>query len=204
MLQISKDVPNFKADPNGVAQTIPSVRFFSQCVRLNKPCIFEALAKSWPAFQSWRTNKVDNSTGTAYLEELLGAEQEVRAFRNPPASAFLQEGYSFKRANELLLKYGDFVKQVKDESEPGLVVIKDSRRKSKGEGGHAEVGDLELKKLMDDITMPDFYKDISELEGIDFMQGSYMIEKPHYEKREQLMCLVDGRMDIKLVPHFNR
>lgn len=36
------------------------------------------------------------------------------------------------------------------------------------------------------------------------MQGSYLIEKPHYVKREQLMCLIDGQMDIKMVPHFNR
>lgn len=57
---------------------------------------------------------------------------------------------------------------------------------------------------MPDIAFPEFYKEIAELEGIEFMQGSYMIEKPHYERREQLMCIIDGMMDIKMVPHFNR
>ena len=91
VLQISNDVPSFKADPNGVAQNVPSVRFFSQCVRLNKPCIFEALAKQWPAYQKWNTlNKVDQednnnnngTTGLGYLEGLLGGDQEVLTFQN--------------------------------------------------------------------------------------------------------------------------
>jgi hypothetical protein len=57
---------------------------------------------------------------------------------------------------------------------------------------------------MDDIILPDFYKDIAELEGITFIQGSYLIEKPHYDRKEQFVCLIDGRMDMRLVPHFNR
>ena len=61
-----------------------------------------------------------------------------------------------------------------------------------------------LGKLLGDVIIPDFYRDISELEGVDFMQATYMIEKPHYEKREQLLCLVDGMMDLRMVPHFNR
>jgi len=57
---------------------------------------------------------------------------------------------------------------------------------------------------MQDIIIPDFYKDISELEGFELIQGTYLIEKPHYEKREQLICMIDGEMEIRMVPHFNR
>lgn len=28
-----------------------------------------------------------------------------------------------------------------------------------------------------------------------------MVERPHYEKREQLICLIDGVMDMFIVPH---
>ena len=49
-----------------------------------------------------------------------------------------------------------------------------------------------------------FYKNVSALEGVELMQGSLIIERPHYEKREQLMCLIDGVMDIFIIPHVQR
>jgi hypothetical protein len=56
---------------------------------------------------------------------------------------------------------------------------------------------------MPDIVLPSFYHDIAELEAIYFYQGSHYIDKPHYEKKEQILCSVDGRMDIILIPMIN-
>ena len=107
------------------------------------------------------------------------------------------------------MKYSEFIELLKKENFPGMYAIKDGRRNPPDAStpvseSPQEAGDLSLSKLLNDVVIPDFYKDISELEGVEFMQASYMIEKPHYEKREQLMCLIDGAMDIKMVPHFNR
>jgi hypothetical protein len=52
--------------------------------------------------------------------------------------------------------------------------------------------------------VPDFYREVSELEGVELYQGSVMFEKPHYKKREQIMCVVEGFADFELVPHVNR
>lgn len=30
------------------------------------------------------------------------------------------------------------------------------------------------------------------------------MEKPHYERKEQIMCAVEGELTIQLVPHVNR
>ena len=39
------------------------------CLRINKPCKFEGLAKSWPAFEKWRFE--DN--GHEYVAEKFGS-----------------------------------------------------------------------------------------------------------------------------------
>lgn len=52
--------------------------------------------------------------------------------------------------------------------------------------------------------MPEFYHEVAELEGIELIQGIKFIGKPHYDRKEQIMCLVDGKLDIALVPHVNR
>jgi hypothetical protein len=54
------------------------------------------------------------------------------------------------------------------------------------------------------MVLPQFYSDIAEIEGLEVMQGSHFIDRPHYEKKEQIMCLIDGHMDIVLVPHIYR
>ena len=52
--------------------------------------------------------------------------------------------------------------------------------------------------------IPEFYHEVAELEGIELIQGTKFIGKPHYDRKEQIMCLVDGKVDIALVPHVNR
>ena len=47
-------------------------------------------------------------------------------------------------------------------------------------------GELRLRQILKDIDMNSlsFYKDVSDLEGLELMQGSLLIERPHYVKHE--------------------
>lgn len=51
---------------------------------------------------------------------------------------------------------------------------------------------------------PEFYANFAKLETIELIQGAQIREKPHYETSEQFMCLIDGTMDIILIPHVFR
>jgi hypothetical protein len=57
---------------------------------------------------------------------------------------------------------------------------------------------------MKQISLPEFYHEVSELEDIELIQGAKFIGKPHYDRKEQIMCAVDGKLDIIFVPHVNR
>jgi hypothetical protein len=41
-----------------------------------------------------------------------------------------------------------------------------------------EITDL----LKDDIIVPEFYKDVAELQDIEIFHGTHFVDKPHYEK----------------------
>lgn len=49
------------------------------------------------------------------------------------------------------------------------IAIKESRR---------EITD----KLREDIEVPYFYKEVAELQDVEFFMGSHYVDKPHYEK----------------------
>jgi hypothetical protein len=57
---------------------------------------------------------------------------------------------------------------------------------------------------MKDIKVPDFYQDVAELQNVVLYQGAHFVDKPHYDKQEQIMCAVDGDLSLVLVPHVNR
>lgn len=80
----------------------------------------------------------------------------------------------------------------KDEKFPGTITLKDI--------GMTGITD----KLIKDIVLPDFYHDIAELEGIHLYQGQHFVDKPHYERKEQIVCAIDGSLNIVVVPHINR
>ena len=56
---------------NNYQTVISSNQFMDDCVRINKPCKFEALAKSWPAYQNWKSG----DHGYQYLKDKLGEHQ---------------------------------------------------------------------------------------------------------------------------------
>lgn len=95
------------------------------------------------------------------------------------------------------MTYDQFLQEVEKETFPGSHVLKEDRRDSTS-------GQLLLNNILKDIEIPEFYRDVSELEGVELYQGSVMFDKPHYKKREQIMCVVEGFADFELVPHVNR
>jgi len=34
--------------------------------------------------------------------------------------------------------------------------------------------------------------------------GAHYVEKPHYEKQEQILCSIEGHMSVVMIPHVNR
>lgn len=60
------------------------------------------------------------------------------------------------------------------------------------------------EKLLSDVVVPDFYRDVATLESLVFYQGSHFVDKPHYDKTEQIMCAIDGALSIALIPHVSR
>ena len=59
-------------------------------------------------------------------------------------------------------------------------------------------------ELMSIIELPKFYSDVAEIEGIEVIQGQGFKDKPHYSKKEQVMCAVDGTVKVVMIPHVNR
>lgn len=101
------------------------------------------------------------------------------------------------------MTYGQFIEAVHNERVPGQHVIKDSRKTASAPEDRDEIR-IVLENFRGDIVEPEFYNIFGQMQTIEFMQGAVMNEKPHYEKIEQFMCLVDGKMDIMLVPHVFR
>ena len=60
---------------NNYQTTISSNQFIDDCIRINKPCKFEGLAKSWPAYEKWKSRDNDYK----YLEEKL-KDQQVEVY----------------------------------------------------------------------------------------------------------------------------
>ena len=91
------------------------------------------------------------------------------------------------------MAYSEFLDLVKSEQKPGEYVMKDGSRFS----GLKE----QLSKA---ITLPEFYSEWSELQGLELVQGSFFMDKPHYDSHEQFVCAVKGNMNIVVIPHVNR
>jgi hypothetical protein len=191
--------------------SIDTISFFSQCVRVNKPCVIDRLAANWRAKDYWRTggestNSAGEEIGIEYLRKLIGSETQVRTFdfdqKKLERLYDKNKAYSFKTASKHDMGYGLFLDSIAGESVPGQHTMKEGRRWEDSSAGHVK-DELILKNIMQDIDMDSlsFYKDVAEIEGIELMQGSLMVERPHYEKREQLICLLDGVMDMFIVPH---
>ena len=104
-----------------------------------------------------------------------------------------QRGYSFDPQFESQVMFKDYVQMVKQEKFPGGVVL-----------GDRKLGSKTIVKLLEDLELPSFYSDIAELEGFEIYQGTHFIDKSHYNKKEQILCLIDGHADVINVSPFYR
>jgi hypothetical protein len=187
-LMVEKDVPLWKK-----GQTITTISFFSTCVRLNKPCVIQGLASDWPATKNWGDDlEKDNK-----LLEVIGGDTNVTVHQQSEfytqKYALSQEGFSFSDQSRTEMPYSAFLSKITDEAYYGLVSLKEDRRDSPIQ-----------EKIMSQIMMPEFYHEVAELEDIELIQGAKFIGKPHYQRKEQIMCAIDGKLDVILVPHVNR
>jgi len=68
-----------------------------------------------------------------YLIDLLNPDQRVRSFQRRAEDLkslpFMQYDYSFKKSNERIIPYMQFIEGIKTERYPGEFILKDARRK---------------------------------------------------------------------------
>ena len=164
-----------------------SLQFFSDCVRYNKPCILEGLASEWPAVTKW---KMFTEEGRKYFKDLIGDYQPQ--FYEKVAtgdSDIASRGFSYRSDFKRNLPYSEFLDVQK--TYPSKSNIKDD-------------SDVLKEKLLPDIKVPSFYSDVADLQTVVLYQGAHFLDKPMYEKQEQIMCAVDGLLSLTLVPHVYR
>jgi len=53
------------------------------------------------------------------------------------------------------------------------------------------------------VVEPDFYKDLADMSSITLTQGRYFVDNAHYSVDDRFVCLVEGTMHMRLVPHIN-
>jgi hypothetical protein len=80
--------------------------FMDECIRINKPCKFEGLAKSWVAYDKWRLT----NGGVAYLSDQL--KDQVTVYVNMDdeyLNAGVASGNSFSKDSVTKMKYSEFI-----------------------------------------------------------------------------------------------
>ena len=87
------------------------------------------------------------------------------------------------------MKYSDFLKKM-SEVQVG-VTLRDEE-------------EAVYKKLLPEITIPQFWSEINDLSGVTLIQGQAFYSPPRYERYEQFLCSVDGYVQVKLIPHVYR
>lgn len=80
-LNIGKLVPMFHSGMEyyGNSKKITPQKFYGECLRYNRPCVVNGLAKSWPAFIKWKTE--ENLESVEYMKTMIGQEQLVNSYQ---------------------------------------------------------------------------------------------------------------------------
>jgi hypothetical protein len=90
-LLVDKEVPIF-------SEPINSINFFSQCVRLNRPCVFEDLAKQW-------NSSIESMGGLGDPEVEVYKQPETT---DPDTDLLFHRLYSFKNSTKIQTTYHEF------------------------------------------------------------------------------------------------
>lgn len=55
-----------------------------------------------------------------------------------------------------------------------------------------------------DIIYPEFYHDYATFDHLEVTMGQFFLDVAHYERTDQILCAVDGVVDLRLVPPIYR
>lgn len=123
------------------------------CLRINKPCKFEGLAKNWPAYEKWKFG--DN--GYDYLKEKFD-KQQIAVYVDMEQN----DGYyfsrlaldSFKEDKMTLMRYDEFLNKMSKNAYGVTMKEADART---------------YDKLKEDVVNPTFLQDISDFYKLEIM-----------------------------------
>ena len=184
-LLVEKPIPVLMKSENDPEPS--TQQFFSDCVRLNRPCAFLGLAKKWPAYTKW-WNETDQGY-SFFNQKFNGTLVDVYSGRiSSSTNANSYDRYSFHSAYNSKTTYDDFFTKYK--IMPEQYAIKE----------YENMTDL----LLEDIILPSFYSDVSGLDTLYFYQGFNFLDKPYYIENEQILCAVHGNLHVRLVAHVFR
>ena len=145
------------------------------------------MAKTWPAFTKWNYNK---NAHKELIKKLTGTNVTVYYDEDPNIDTENFDGYSFDSTTLQEMKFTkDFLPLMSEQ--PVGMTLRDSSA-------------LVTQKISEDILFPEFYHEFSELDHVELMMGQFFVEKTHYSKTDQFVCMVEGQASVRLVPHINR
>ena len=107
-LRLTKLLNNYK-------QEISGNQFMDDCLRINKPCKFEGLAKQFPAFTKWQFD----SNAYSYLLDKIGDQHVSTYIDLDNLDGFILSKVSqdsFKEDKLTLMKYSEFLEKMSQHS----------------------------------------------------------------------------------------
>lgn len=123
--------------------------FIDDCQRINKPCKFEGLAKTWDAYEKWR----HANNGPSYLKDKLSDQVTVYVDLDSDINIGVASGNSFKPNTMTKMKYSEFLEKMNENSIG--VAMRDNN--------------TAFLALSSDISNPPFMQDISEPVSIELI-----------------------------------
>ena len=58
--------------------------------------------------------------------------------------------------------------------------------------------------LSGDFLYPEFYHEYGEFDSLEFTMGQFWQDNAHYDRKDQILCAVDGSAKVALVPPVYR
>lgn len=131
----------------------------------------------------------ENKGGAEYLTNKLG-DKKLTIFTSAANNdkGIATRKYSFKDSGLSEGTYAEFLQFHEEDKVQGVSLKTDDV----------------MEELKEDIKIPEFYEDVSDLHHFMFFQGAHFVDLPHYIKMDQLLCAIDGAAAVILRPHINR
>jgi hypothetical protein len=138
-----------------------SIPFFSQCVRLNRPCKLVELAKDWPALSSWK----EENGGQEYLSQRFG-DANIGAYTeaiNKDIPKVETRKYSFNSEMLQQMNFTEYLHWLELAKHPD-----EKLQKIPTDFALKITNTTFTDWIKDDIKVPEFYSTYATLKGIEF------------------------------------